>query len=73
MRMDTLISEADSKSIDADYQHKRLALRRIEAELAGQPFKTQVDDPPQLAQEIAAQCRANRSAFGQPWPKNAPA
>ena len=63
MRMDTLISEADSKSIDADYQRKRLALRRIEAELAGQPFKTQADDPPQLAQEIAAQYRANRSAF----------
>lgn len=63
MRMDTLISEADSKSIDADYQRKRLALRRIEAELAGQPFKTQAEDPPQLAQEIAAQYRANRSAF----------
>lgn len=62
MRMDTLISEADSKSIDADYQRKRLALRRIEAELSGQPFKTQADDPPQLAQEIAAQYRANRSA-----------
>lgn len=63
MRMDTLISEADSKSIDADYQRKRLALRRIEAELTGQPFKTKTDDPPQLAQEIAAQYRANRSAF----------
>ncbi len=63
MRMDTLISEADSKSIDADYQRKRLALRRIEAELTGQPFKTLADDPPQLAQEIAAQYRANRSAL----------
>lgn len=63
MRMDTLISEADSKSIDADYQRKRLALRRIEAELAGQPFRTQADDPPQLAPEIAAQYRANRNAL----------
>jgi HlyD family secretion protein len=63
MRMDTLISEADSQSINADFQRKRLALRRIEAELAGQPFKTQADDPPQLAQEIAAQYRANRSAL----------
>lgn len=63
MRMDTLISEADSKSLNADYQRKRLALRRIEAELAGQPFKTQADDSSQLAQEIAAQYRANRSAF----------
>lgn len=63
MRMDTLISEADSKAIDADYQRKRLSLRRIEAELSGQPFKTQADDPPQLAQEIAAQYRANLSAL----------
>lgn len=63
MRMDTLISEADSKAIDADYQRKRLTVRRIEAELTGQPFKTRPDDPVQLAQEIAAQYRANRSAL----------
>lgn len=63
MRMDALISEADAKSIDADYQRKRLTLRRIEAELSGQPFKTQADDPPSLAQEMAAQYRANRSAL----------
>ncbi|WP_083518314.1 HlyD family type I secretion periplasmic adaptor subunit [Dechloromonas denitrificans] len=63
MRMDTLISEAESKSLDGDYQRKRLALRRIEAELAGQPFKTHADDQPQLAQEIAAQYRANRNAL----------
>lgn len=63
MRMDMLISEADSKSIEAEYQRKRLALRRIEAELTGQAFKAQTDDPPQLAQEIAAQYRANRSAL----------
>ena len=35
MRMDTLISEADGKSIDADYQRKRLTLRRIDGELSG--------------------------------------
>ena len=63
MRMDMLISEADTKAIDADYQRKRLALRRIEAELGGQPFKMQADDPPHLAQEIAAQYWANRSAL----------
>lgn len=63
MRMDTLISEADSKSIDADHQRKRLTLRRIEAELSGQTFETQADDPPQLAQEIAAQYQANRNAL----------
>lgn len=63
MRMDTLISEADTKSIDADYQRKRLALRRIQAELSGAPFKSEADDPSSLAQEINAQYRANRTAF----------
>ncbi|UCV05669.1 HlyD family type I secretion periplasmic adaptor subunit [Dechloromonas denitrificans] len=63
MRMDTLISEADTKSIDADYQRKRLALRRIQAELSGAPFKTEASDPTGLAQEINAQYRANRTSF----------
>ena len=63
MRMDTLISEADTKSIDADYQRKRLALRRIQAELSGLPFKTEVSDPVGLAQEISAQYRANKTSF----------
>ncbi len=63
MRMDALISEADTKSIDADYQRKRLALRRIQAELSGTPFKTEASDPSDLAQEINAQYRANRTSF----------
>lgn len=63
MRMDTLISEADTQSIEADYQRKRLALRRIQAELAGTPFKTEASDPMGLAQEINAQYRANRTSF----------
>ena len=63
MRMDALISEADTKSIDADFQRKRLALRRIQAELSGDPFKAEADDPSDLAQEIDAQYRANRTAF----------
>jgi len=63
MRMDMLVSEADTKSIDADYQRKRLALRRIQAELSGTPFKTEASDPIELAQEINAQYRANRTSF----------
>lgn len=63
MRMDTLISEADTQSIGAEHQRKRLALRRIQAELSGAPFKTEANDPPGLAQEINAQYRANRTAF----------
>ncbi len=63
MRMDTQISEADTRMIGADYQRKRLTLRRIEAELSGRPFTMQSGDPPALAQEIAAQYRANRNAL----------
>ena len=63
MRMDTLISEADTQSIEADYQRKRLALRRIQAELSGLPFKSEANDPPDLTQEINAQYRANRASF----------
>ena len=63
MRMDTLISEADTQAIGAEHQRKRLALRRIQAELSGAPFKTETSDPPGLAQEINAQYRANRAAF----------
>jgi HlyD family secretion protein len=60
MRMDTLITEADAKSIEADYQRKRLTLRRIDAELVGQAFVAQADDPPHLLAEVTAQHRANR-------------
>ncbi|MES2771792.1 MAG: HlyD family type I secretion periplasmic adaptor subunit [Pseudomonadota bacterium] len=63
MRMDTLISEADSKAIAADYQRKRLALRRIDAELSATPFTTLDGDPPALSAEVAAQYRANRNAL----------
>ena len=63
MRMDTLISEADARSIDADYQRKRLTLRRIDGELSGNAFATDTADPAALAGEVAAQYRANRNAL----------
>jgi hemolysin D len=63
MRMDTLITDADGKSIEADFQRMRLTLRRVEAQLADAPFQTRVGDPPHLAQAVQAQYRANRAAF----------
>ncbi len=62
MRMDTLISEADTKAIDADYRRKRATLARIDAELANKPYVADPDVSPELAREIAAQYRANRAA-----------
>lgn len=63
MRMDSLISEADSKSIAADYRRKRATLARIDAELDNRAYVAAADDPPELAREIAAQYRADRAAL----------
>lgn len=63
MRMDTLVAEADAKSLDAEYARKRLTLRRIDSELSASPFRVAPGDSPALAREIAAQYRANQSAL----------
>ena len=63
MRMDTLITDADANAIQADFQRKRLTLRRVDAELADLPFQPQPNDPPHLAAAVQAQYRANRAAF----------
>jgi hemolysin D len=63
MRMDTLISDAETKSIEADYRRKRATLARIDAELGNRPYVASAIDPPELAREIAAQYRANRAAL----------
>jgi len=63
MRMDTRLSDADARALAADFQRKRLTLRRIDAELSGVDFPREEGDPPALAAEIAAQYRANRNAL----------
>ena len=63
MRMDTTLTEADGKTLEADTQGKRLTLRRIDAELAGRPFAKQPDEPDGLYTQTLAQYRANRTAY----------
>jgi HlyD family secretion protein len=63
LRMDALLTDADARSVEADYQRKRMQLRRIDAELANRPFEPQPNDDQALAREIAAQHQANRAAF----------
>jgi len=71
MRMDTTLSEADGKTLEADTQGKRLTLRRIDAELAGRPhfdklrtgFAKQPDEPDDLYTQTRAQYQANRTAY----------
>ncbi len=63
MRMDTLLSEADAKTLEADYRRKSMTLRRIDAELSQHPFSAEPDDSPDLYREIEAQYRANRASL----------
>jgi HlyD family secretion protein len=63
MRMDTMVTEADAKALGAERQRKRLTLRRIDAELGGQPFKALHGDAPDLFAEVEAQYRANRASL----------
>ena len=63
MRLDTTLSDADGKAINADYLVKQIALRRIDAELADKEFKRQPADPEALYNESLAQYRANRLAY----------
>lgn len=63
VRMDANLSQADSKTIHNELQHKSLELRRIEAELAGRPFQVQSGDPTDLFRHIEAEHLANRHAL----------
>lgn len=63
MRMDTRIAEADLEALATEYTRKRLALARIDAELAGKPFAPDIEAPTALLRETAAQYRANRHAL----------
>jgi HlyD family secretion protein len=63
MRMDTTLTETDGKTLATDTHAKRLALRRIDAELAGRPFASQPGDPGDLYAQTLAQYHANRTAF----------
>lgn len=62
MRMDTLISEADGKSLEAELQRKQMTLRRIDAQLSHVPFKAGQGSPAALFSEIHAQYQANLAA-----------
>ncbi len=63
MRMDAVISEADKRVLAINHQTRRLALRRIDAQLAEKPLERAADDPPELYAQAAAQHRANVDAY----------
>ncbi|HSA90588.1 MAG TPA: HlyD family type I secretion periplasmic adaptor subunit [Burkholderiales bacterium] len=63
MRMDTALIAADGRALAAEYHTKRLALRRIEAQLAGKPLAPGAEDPPAIFTQAQAQHAANVAAY----------
>src|SRR4051794_5445058 len=63
IRMDPVLTAADVRTIQADFDNKRIALRRIDAQLAGKPLARDKDDPPGLFAHIESQYAANVRAY----------
>jgi hemolysin D len=63
IRMDAVLAEADIKSIQSEYDNRRLALRRIDAQLAGRKFPREKGDPDGLFHQVAMQYAANVQAY----------
>ena len=63
MRMDATTASADMGTLQADAALKLLSLRRIDAELSGQPLLLDSRDPPDVAAQVLAQYRARRQAY----------
>ncbi|MDR0578007.1 MAG: HlyD family type I secretion periplasmic adaptor subunit [Candidatus Accumulibacter sp.] len=63
MRMDTRLAQADRQTLDTELALRSLQLRRIEAELSGQPLKRLESDTGDLFGPVEAQYRDHRQAF----------
>jgi hemolysin D len=63
IRMDSVLSGADVKAIQAEHDNKRLGLRRIDAQLAGKALTREAGDPPELFFQVGAQHAANVRAY----------
>ena len=63
IRMDPVLTGADVGAIRAEYHNKRIALRRIDAQMLGAPFTRAKDDPADLYRQVEAQYRANVQAY----------
>jgi HlyD family secretion protein len=61
VRMDPVLTDADVKSIRAEYSN--IALRRIDAQLASQPLEKADEDPAELYLQVEAQHSANVRAY----------
>lgn len=63
LRLDARISRAENNTLQHDAELRRLALRRIDAELKEQPFQIPADANPVLALQVQAQYAAHRRSY----------
>jgi hemolysin D len=63
IRMDAVIAGADVKSMSQEQEEKRLALRRVAAQLDGMPLRRESNDRPEAYARVAAQYQANVQAY----------
>lgn len=63
LRLDSTLSAADSQSLASEIALKRLTLRRIDAELAGQPLKALPGDNPALFAQVQLQSGSRSQAY----------
>ena len=63
IRMDPVLAEADATQLRNEHQRRRLALRRIDAQLAGRPLVRAADDVAAIHAEARAQHAANVLAY----------
>lgn len=63
IRMDGALTGADVRAIQVDLENKRLALRRIDAQLQGIAIRRSRDDTPDIYARVEAQYHANVQAY----------
>ena len=63
IRMDPVLTGADVKAMQAEVRNKRIALRRIDAQMSGGRFARERDDPADLYVQVETQYRANVQAY----------
>jgi hemolysin D len=63
IRMDSVLAAADVNAIRAEYHNRRIALRRIDAQLSGKPLLRDKQDSAALYAQVGAQYLANVRAY----------
>src|SRR5688572_27983188 len=63
IRMDAVLAAADVNSIRTEYHNRRIALRRIDSQLSGNPLLRDKQDSAELYAQVSAQHAANVRAY----------